>query len=188
MEISKKDIRLTKINEMAQENIILSEQITKLTNLYAAALEQNGANQARIEDIEAILADYQVKVRNYAKFEDKNKELETESLEKDSQIEALSDKLRERGQKLENLYKKVVMVTKQNEHIRENTVSKTDHEAKIKELQSKLAAMRGDLNYYRSQVGYFCKKCSSTTSRQYASPAEQKGRTERKTQSTCGGK
>ena len=149
---TKKNTKITKINELNTENKIFNEQIDKLKNLYNHSKEQKQSLKKNVNDFDIMRQALSQKDYIILNFQENCQKMEAEIQQLNTEKEKLKNQTLKKEEMINKIKTKLENQSKENEKLimKNNNIKKSEVYLTAKnKYEAKIQKLKKDIAYYR---------------------------------------
>ena len=149
---AKKNVKITKINELITENKIYKEEVEKLQNLYNFSKEQKQSIKKNINNCDIMKKELSQKDYIILSFQENCQKMESEIKLLNLEIEKLRNQNSKKEEMINKIKQKLESQSKENEKLvlKHNDIQKSEIYLKTKnKYESKIQRLKKDIAHYR---------------------------------------
>lgn len=149
LETFKKNLKLTKINEIGIELKTYMEELARIKSLYLITSQQNEINEKKLKDFDGLHQIYTQQQYILVSMQENLNKFDKETKIKNEEIINLKDKLNEKNEKIKKLSVEIKLINQINEKITKEKKNANDSIAKNKLLEKNIAELNKEIAYYK---------------------------------------
>jgi hypothetical protein len=145
----KKNIKLTKFNEIGIELKTYMDELARIKSLYLVTSKQNEINENKLKDYENIHQNFVQQQMILMNLQETLMNYENEIKIKNEEINEMKNKINNQIAKIKKLNADYKLSNQINEKLTKEKKDITDEKAKIKLLEKKIFDIKNDLSFYK---------------------------------------
>ena len=149
LENVKKNIKLTKFNEIGIELKTYMDELARIKSLYLVTSKQNEINENKLKDFDGMHQNFVQQQMILMNLQDTLLKYENEVKSKNEEISEMKNKINEQATRIKRIATDNKLVNQINEKLTKEKKIVTDEKAKNKIMEKKLSDIRNDLHYYK---------------------------------------
>jgi len=149
LENVKKNIKLTKFNEIGIELKTYMDELARIKSLYLVTFKQNEINENKLKDFDGMHQNFVQQQMILMNLQDTLLKYENEVKSKNEEISEMKNKINEQATRIKRIATDNKLVNQINEKLTKEKKIVTDEKAKNKIMEKKLSDIRNDLHYYK---------------------------------------
>lgn len=152
-EFLKKNMKITKMNELNVDINILNEEIIKVRRFLEISVKSNQEKEKYLNDF-MLLKDLFLKQQNQLVIlDDKNIKLDQEIKSKEEELEIMKSGIKDKDSKIIKLTKEFKQQLELNEKLDKETLQNdfTSIQSKLSSFESKIATLKKEIGFFKSE-------------------------------------
>ena len=149
LENLKKNIKLTKFNEVGIELKTYMDELARIKSLYLITLQQNEISENKIKDFDGMHQNFVQQQMILMNLQETLRKYDEEIKSNNEVISEMKNKINDQSAKIKRLNINNKLINQINEKLTKEKKNITDEKAKKSKLEKQMADIKSDLHYYK---------------------------------------